>query len=129
MEKENKAEARNGFAIEPLVDAGKACQPDVDIVEDHGSLVLYVDLPGVAPGQAKVEVDENNVLSIRAKNGFTEPKGELMRQFPVGDYYRAFQLGRVYDREAIHAELVEGTLILTVPKKAEAKPKVIEIKA
>jgi HSP20 family protein len=129
MDNGKKSEAGNGIAIEPLVEAGKACQPEADIVEDHGSLVLYVDLPGVAPGQAKVEVDENNVLSIRAGNGFAEPKGDLMRQFRVGDYYRAFQLGRIYDREAIHAELVDGTLVLTIPKKAEAKPKVIEIKA
>jgi HSP20 family protein len=129
MEKEKKTEPGNGIAIEPLVEAGHANQPEVDILEDHGSLVLYVDLPGVAPGQAKVEVDENNVLTIRARNGFAEPKGDLLRQFKVGDYYRAFQLGRLYDREAIRAELADGTLILTVPRKAEARPKVIEIKA
>src|SRR5688500_7657788 len=43
MDKDKKAETAGGIAIEPLVDAGKACQPEVDIVEDHGSLVLYVD--------------------------------------------------------------------------------------
>lgn len=53
----------------------------------------------------------------------------MVRQFQVGDYYRAFQLGRGYDRERIKAESVNGTLVVTIPKKEEVRPKIIKIEA
>ena len=101
----------------------------MDILEDPIGLILRVDLPGVAPGLAKVEVDENNILSIRAKASLPEPKTVLMRQFGVGDYFRAFQLGPNYDRDTIRAEQSEGVLVVTIPKRPEARPRHIEIKA
>lgn len=116
-------------AVEPLLKGGKAIQPAVDIVDDHGNLILYLDLPGVGPGQAQVELDADRILSIRAKGALAEPGSELLRQFPIGDYYRAFQLGSGFDRDRIKAEMSEGTLVLTLPKLEQDKPKVIPISA
>lgn len=129
MATEKKETKKNGIGVEPLFDGGKAIPPDVDIVEDHGNLVIHIDLPGVAPGQAKVEVDENNILSVKARCAFTEPKEELLRQFPIGDYYRAFQLGGGFDRDRIKGALADGTLVITIPRKEDAKPRLVEIKA
>ncbi len=112
-----------------MVESGNAIQPDVDLIETEDSLLLYVDLPGVGPGGTKVEVDENNILSLRAKSTFTEPSGELIRQVRLGDYYRAFQLGPEYDRNRISAQQRDGILVLTIPKKEEAKAKKIQIEA
>jgi HSP20 family protein len=125
----NAIEAKkNGSSAELLVDPGNAIQPDADIVEDANGLTLYLDVPGVAPGGTKVEVDENGILSLRARNAFTEPKGEIVRQWVVRDYYRAFQLAPIYDRSKISAKLLDGVLTISIPRKEDAKPRRIEIK-
>lgn len=120
-------EARQGSSAELLVEAGTAIQPDVDIIEEPTGLILYLDVPGVATGATKVEVDENGILSMRAKNSFDEPEGELARQGQVRDYYRAFQLGQEFDRNRITAALKDGVLTITIPRKEDAIPKRIEI--
>jgi HSP20 family protein len=119
--------APHGSSAELLVEPGTAIQPDVDIVEEPQGLTLYLDLPGVAIGATKVEVDENGILSLRAKNSFVEPEGEVARQGQVRDYYRAFQLGHEFDRTAIKASLKDGVLTLTIPRKEDAIPRRIEI--
>jgi HSP20 family molecular chaperone IbpA len=122
-----QAASQQGSSAELLVEPGTAVQPDVDIVEEPQGLTLYLDVPGVAPGATKVEVDENGILSMRAKNTFREPEGELVRQAQVRDYYRAFQLGQEFDRAKIKASLKDGVLTLTIPRKEDAIPKRIEI--
>ena len=118
-----------GAVVEPIVDPGTAYQPDVDIVENGDSLALYIDLPGVAAGGTRIEADENNILTVKARNSFREPEGALMRQAALGDYFRAFQLGSEYDRDRISATLKDGVLTVHIPKREEARTRRIEIKA
>jgi HSP20 family molecular chaperone IbpA len=127
-EKNLPEKTRHGSSPELMVEPGTAIQPDVDIVEEPQGLTLYLDLPGVATGATQVEVDENGILSMRAKNTFQEPEGELARQGQVRDYYRAFQLGQEFDRNRITAALKDGVLTVTIPRKEDAIPKRIEIK-
>jgi len=119
---------RTAAAVEPVVDPGTAYQPDVDIVENGDSIALYFDLPGVAQGGTEVEVDENNILTLRAKNSYREPEGKILEQAPIGDYFRAFQLGSEYDRGRISAVLRDGILTLQIPKREESKTRRIEIR-
>lgn len=131
MESEIKLQdaKRNGGSVELMSDSGNSIHPEVDIIETDDSLVFHVDLPGVSAGGAKVEVDENHILALRAKSSFQEPAGLVMRQARIGDYYRAFQLGVEYDQTRISARWRDGVLILTIPKKAEFKAQRIEIDA
>ncbi|MEO6098614.1 MAG: Hsp20/alpha crystallin family protein [Fibrobacteria bacterium] len=128
-ESNSKDAKKNGASVEQMVDPGKSFLPDVDVVENGDDLALYIDPPGVAPGGANVEADENNILTVRAKNVFREPEGGIFRQALVGDYYRAFQLGSEFDRNRISAQLKDGVLILRIPKREEARVKRIEITA
>jgi HSP20 family protein len=128
LEKREKREVGT-TAAERLTHSGPAYSPDVDIyVSDDGALFL-VDLPGVGKGDVTIEVDETQSLIIRGKNGFKEPDNPALRQYRTGNYYRAFQLSDEYDKEKIAAKLENGLLEISIPKKEEAKPKRIEIKA
>ena len=125
----NGKEEKNALAVEPLVEGGSAYAPDVDILEDEGGLTVLLDLPGVAQGEVNVEVDENFILTVKAKNAFAEPEGEIARQFGIGNYHRVFQLSEEIDREKVRAKLENGVLALALPKREDAKPKRIAIKA
>ena len=116
-------------SAETLVDAQNAFLADTDIYESDDALYLRLDVPGVEKGKVTVEVDESNTLQVRAKNTFKEPNGVLIREFFPGDYYRAFRLRDVYNKEKISAKLENGILEITVPKLEAVKPKQIEISA
>jgi len=128
LEKREKQEVGT-TAAEQLANSGPAYSPDVDIYVSDDEALFVVELPGVNKGDVTIEVDETESLVIRGKTSQKEPDNAVLRQYRVGDYYRAFQLSDEYDKEKISAKLENGLLEVTIPKKEEAKPKRIEIKA
>lgn len=128
LEKREKQQV-NTTAAEQMDTSGPAYSPDVDIYLSEDRAVFMVDLPGVGKGDVRVQIDETNTLTIRAKNSHEEPQGAALRQYRIGDYYRAFQISDEYDKEKVEATLENGLLRIEVPKKESAKPKRIEINA
>jgi len=128
LEKREKQEVSN-TAAEQMNHSGKAYSPDVDIYVSNDEVVFAVDLPGVTKGDVSIQVDETDTLIIKAYNSAKEPENPVLKQYRTGDYYRAFQLSDDYDKDQINAELENGHLQITVPKKESAKPRKIEIKA
>jgi len=102
--------------------------PAVDIFEGEDALTLVADLPGVATGDVKLDV-ERDVLSISAR--FLAEKvlpGEAVYSelYPC-EYYRAFALGDELDASKISAHMKNGVLELKVPKAERAKTRKIAI--
>lgn len=128
LEKREKQEVSN-TAAEQMNHSGSAYSPDVDIYANDNAVVFAVDLPGVGKGDVNIQVDETNTLIIRAKNSHKEMENAVLRQYRIGDYYRAFQISEDYDKEKVNATLENGLLQVTVPKRESVKPKKIEIKA
>lgn len=128
LEKRGKQEVSN-TAAEQMNHSGPAYSPDVDIFINDNEVVFAVDLPGVGKGDVNIQVDETNTLIIRAKNSHKELEGPVMRQFRIGNYYRAFQISDDYDKDRVSASLENGHLQISIPKKESAKPRKIEIKA
>jgi HSP20 family protein len=128
LEKREKHEVSANTA-EQMTYAGPAYSPDVDIYASTDAAVFAVDLPGVGKGDVTIQVDETDSLVIRGKNSHKEPENVVLRQYNTGNYYRAFQISEDYDKEKINAKLENGLLVVTVPKREEAKPRKIEIKA
>lgn len=128
LAKRQKREVSN-TAAERLGESGVAYAPDVDIYETNDELIFGIDLPGVEKGNVKIEVDENNTLIVRATTSHKELEQPMLKQYNVGNYYRAFQISDEYDKEKITGKLENGLLRLTIPKREEVKPKRIEIKA
>lgn len=128
LEKRVKQEVGTS-AAEQMNQSGPAYSPDVDIYATDEEVVFAVDLPGVAKGDVTIRVDETKTLVITGKNSHKEPDNPVLRQYNVGDYYRAFQLSEDYDKDRVTAKVENGLLLVKVPKREEAKPKRIEIKA
>jgi len=128
LEKKEKQEV-GSTAAEQLQHSGPAYRPDVDIYVSDDAALFIADMPGVAKGNVAIEVDETDSLIIRGTTGVKEPAGAVVRQYHIGNYYRAFQLSDEYDKEKISAKLENGLLEITIPKREEAKPKRIAINA
>lgn len=103
--------------------------PAVDIREEAERFVILADVPGVDPTSIEVSM-EKNVLSLSGKRGQSElvDGSRLARaERGQGSFERRFVLPENVDAEAITALGRHGVLELTIPKKAAAVPRRIEV--
>jgi HSP20 family molecular chaperone IbpA len=103
--------------------------PAVDIFERGSALVLLADLPGVASGDVKIDVDKD-VLTISARfpADAHAPGTEVHGEIEPREYHRAFDLGPDLDPARITATMKNGVLELALPKAERAIARKIEVK-
>lgn len=118
----------NNVATVERTRGGMTYSPRVDIIEAEDELILYADLPGVAPEDLDIRF-ENRELTIQGK---VAPRHKdiqfLGGEYGIGDFHRTFTIGEQIDVSKISAELNNGVLALHLPKVADAKPRRIEVK-
>jgi HSP20 family protein len=103
--------------------------PAVDISETENELVVKADLPDVNEKDIDVRV-ENNMLTIRGERKFeekTEKENYLRVERTYGTFSRSFRLPNTVNNEAILAGYKNGVLTVTLPKRAESKPKQVKV--
>ncbi len=104
--------------------------PACDIYETAKEIVVKAELPGLKKEEVLVSI-ENNVLMIRGERKFEdEVKRENFHRVErtYGEFIRSFTLPTFIDANKILAEFKDGLLVVTLPKREEAKPKQIEVK-
>jgi len=103
-------------------------KPVVDIYETNEAVIIRAEMPNVAKDDLRVQVN-NRILHIQGKKQSTPEQGEFIwRETSDVIYERFFELQDDLDQENIKASYEAGILKITLPKKAEAQPKKIEIK-
>jgi HSP20 family protein len=103
-------------------------QPPVDIYETAEGLVLLADMPGVAPDDLEVRLEEN-VLTIQGKAKHAVESEPTYREFELENFFRQFELSDQVDLEKISARLSNGVLMLQLPRAEKAKPRQIPVQA
>ncbi len=108
--------------------AGENYQPAVDIWEDEEKLVLKADVPGARTEDVEIDLNED-VLTINAPVKVADYEGlrPLYSEYNVGNFYRRFSLGETIDQEKISADLADGVLTVTLPKRERAKARKITV--
>lgn len=107
--------------------------PAVDIHEFTDRFELYVDVPGVDPNAVELTL-EDGVLTLcgervpRSSKGDSEPQYRRTER-SQGQFYRRFVLPDTVDSEKVNATGKDGVLTVTIPKKAKAMPRRIQIAA
>lgn len=102
----------------------------LDIAEKTDAFVVKASIPGVAPEDLDITVNDN-MLVIRGevKSDETIDEGEYhVRERRYGSFARSMTLPRTVNRNEIAANYVNGVLTLTLPKSEEVQPKKIAVK-
>ena len=104
--------------------------PEVDIFENERQITLLADMPGVAPDEVNIDLNDN-VLSI---SGEVQPldgrqENNVLVEFETGRYFRQFTLSEVIDQGRIEAKLDDGVLRVILPKAEKAMPRQITVTA
>lgn len=102
--------------------------PDVDIYEDEEGICVQADMPGVSRDRLEIEVNKD-ALTIEGQAKIDMPEGieALWADIQSTRYRRTFVLSAELDTEKVDAKLRDGVLSIRIPKRAEAKPRKIEV--
>jgi HSP20 family protein len=126
----------NRLFRESYNDAGKddslttsSFAPAVDVYEDEHKVALKIEVPGIDEKDIDVRV-ENNTLTVHGERKIEKEEKEenyrrVERQY--GSFTRSFNLPQTVDTENVSATYDKGVLKISLPKKAEAKPKQIKV--
>jgi HSP20 family molecular chaperone IbpA len=102
-------------------------RPEVDVFEDSQGITVLADLPGVGRDSVNVHV-EDYTLTIEGRMGAPETGSERIHtEIHEPLYRRSFTLSRELDAGAIEATLKDGVLKVSIPKRASARPRRIEV--
>ena len=104
--------------------------PPADVYEEEEGLTLRFELAGVEPKDIDIRF-ENGVLTVKGERKLEneEKKDNYHRvERSYGTFSRSFSLSSAVDADRIQAESKFGVLAVHLPKKAEAKPKSIQVK-
>lgn len=121
-----------GHTVSPAAAAGREAaltfQPNVDVCDRGGEVVIVADLPGARPEAIDVAF-EDGILSLHAIVPPRDLPGRSLRQeYGIGDYRRSFRLGEGFDASLIAADCRRGVLTIRVPRQAAVRPRKIEVR-
>jgi HSP20 family molecular chaperone IbpA len=102
--------------------------PAVDILEDANGVTVWADLPGVVKEKLEVNVHDGN-LHIEGEAVVPTPSGLRVQHAEIRQphFARAFSLSADLDASRIEANLQDGVLKLTIPRRDEARPRRIAV--
>ena len=104
--------------------------PSVNIMDTENSFEIEVAAPGMSKKDFKVELN-NNILTISTENeNSKEDKNEnyTRKEFSYQSFLRSFRLPEnKVDGNMINAKYKNGILLVSLPKKEEAKLKPVRM--
>jgi HSP20 family protein len=108
-----------------------ARSPAVDVREKDNRYFIEVELPGVSEKDLKLEL-KNELLTLsteKKEEGKTESGKWIRRERRESYFSRSFELPEDADGEKIQASFKDGLLTIELPKKPEASPRLVPVKA
>lgn len=105
--------------------------PDIEIKETPEALVMKADLPGMREDDIDIAITGNR-LTISGRR--EEEKRQENEQYyayerQYGSFSRSFVLTDTYDADNVNAEMKDGVLTVTVPKRPGAQARRIPVRS
>ena len=118
-------------ALERSGGGGLDFLPSFDVKETKDAYIVEADLPGVKEEHVEISLT-GNVLQISGRRE-QETREEGDQWFVVernhGQFARSFSLPEGADAEAVKADMKNGVLKITIPKRPEVQPRRISLTA
>jgi HSP20 family protein len=110
--------------------SGRGVFPPTNVFSDKDGYIVRMEVPGVAPESLNIE-SHGRTLTISGKRETSAPEGASFHRHErnSGEFSRSLQLSSDLDLTKAEATCKHGMLTVRIPKKEEAKPRQIEIKA
>jgi len=104
--------------------------PPADVFEDAEGITLQLDMPGVGKDRLNLQANKNTLL-IEGNARIEMPQGMEALYADVRStlYRRSFVLSDELETDKTEASLKDGVLTVRIPKRAEVRPRRIEVRA
>ena len=105
--------------------------PSVEVRESKDAFIFSADLPGVKQDDLDVTVTGNRLTISGKRESEAADEGERYHAYEraYGTFSRSFTLPEGASLDELNAELNDGVLRISVPKKSEVQAKKVAIKA
>lgn len=124
------AQQASGPAAQRTQSAEAPIRPPVDIWEDKDGITLCADMPGVSKDRLSLRVDGSNlIVEGQLQLELSENAEALYADVRSSLYRRSFSLSGELETGSIEASLKDGVLTVRIPKRAELRPRKIEVQA
>ncbi len=102
--------------------------PAVNIMERKDDFRIELAVPGINKNDFKIEVDKGMLsISVEKKDEVKNENERFTRkEFSYSSFKRSFSLPEHVNTDDIAAEYKDGVLMLTLPKKEDAKAKPVK---
>lgn len=122
------AELTDPLCQEGQADLVSTWSPAVDVYEDEDHLNIVADLPGVDPKSIAIKVKGDLLwFGGERKLNYGGNTKFFSAERAGGPFLRTVLLPAYVNTEEVKAHCENGVLSITLPKKAEAKPRQIVI--
>ncbi len=127
---QKKSDGTNGSMTQRDGAPETVLRPSVDIFETVEGITLHVDMPGVSKEGLNLRIEGNNllvegVIGIASQESMTALYADIRATL----YRRSFVLGNELETAKIEANLKDGLLSVRIPKRAELRPRRIDVQA
>lgn len=102
--------------------------PSFNTTQDPDAYHVTAELPGFAEKDIKLDV-HRGLITVSGQRGVAAPEGHRAahRERGVVKFSRSLRLPDEVDEGAVKATLKDGVLAISLPKRAEVKPRQIPI--
>jgi HSP20 family protein len=110
--------------------SGRGVYPPVNVFSDKDNYIVKMEVPGMSADKVNIE-SHGRTLTISGKREAATPQGGSFhrRERRSGEFSRSLQLPADLDLSQAAATYKQGMLTVRIPKKEEAKPRQITVKA
>lgn len=104
--------------------------PPVNVFNQPDRCVIRVEVPGLSPENTSLEAQGNTLMISGKRKLEEETKGSVHRRERwSGEFSRSLQIPKDFDLSRSEASYRHGILNIEVPKREEAKPRQITVRA
>lgn len=115
----------------PAMEPAATFLPPFEVKETGGAYLFKADLPGFKEADLDVNVIGNRltVSGKREQERKEETDTYHLMERSFGSFTRTFTLPEEVEAGHIHAEIKDGVLSLSIPKRPESKPQKVKIQS
>ncbi len=109
---------------------GTGWSPDIDIAETNDSIIVKVEIPGIAPKDIDISIT-GDILTVKGeKKEEKKEEGKCHHRIErsYGSFSRTIRLPESVNTDKVKAEDHHGLLEITIPKTEKAREKKISVK-
>jgi len=113
----------------PVFSDERGFVPQFDVKETKDGYVFKADMPGVKESDIDIALSGNMLTVSGKREAEKQDEGDTWYSYErsYGSFTRSFTLPEAADGDRVRADLRDGVLMVTLPKRPELQPKRIQI--